>query len=100
HTRLVSDWSSDVCSSDLPLVGEGKVLELQLALAVARVGEELLQQLTHEAGGQAVVVVLAVAAVAHQADHAHQRQVVADGGLRLGLGGGGGGEGGGEWGGA
>src|SRR5262249_59453644 len=30
HTRLVSDWSSDVCSSDLLAPGGGRLLQPQL----------------------------------------------------------------------
>src|SRR5262249_59132943 len=35
HTRLVSDWSSDVCSSDLYAFGKGK----ELLAAAGRIGE-------------------------------------------------------------
>src|SRR5260370_34339599 len=66
------------------LVRDGEVLELQLLGPVARVGEELLEEVADQAGLQIVEVALAVAAEADEAGHAHQRQVMADGWLRLG----------------
>src|SRR5207249_9678037 len=30
HTRSKRDWSSDVCSSDLPFIGDGDLFELQI----------------------------------------------------------------------
>src|SRR5258706_12748073 len=44
HTRLVSDWSSDVCSSDL---GEGKKREVDLSWREAEVGKRLEHALVH-----------------------------------------------------
>src|SRR2546430_17487030 len=39
HTRFDCDWSSDVCSSDLPLaLGIGAGAELQRPLAIAVIG--------------------------------------------------------------
>src|SRR5256885_1510333 len=40
HTRLQGDWSSDVCSSDLPLAGQGLNLGLGDVQALARVLQE------------------------------------------------------------
>src|ERR1019366_9981298 len=52
HTTLVSDWSSDVCSSDLDVIaievrpprdrGEGVVERVDLDLGVAEADDELL----------------------------------------------------------
>src|SRR5262249_27211544 len=52
--------------ASLALERQGEVLELDLLVAVAGVGEELLEQVADEGGIDAVVVVLAVAAVADQ----------------------------------
>src|SRR5258706_7728028 len=41
HTRLVSDWSSDVCSSDLPVHrDEGRLLRCHLDPARSRLAQE------------------------------------------------------------
>src|SRR5438046_9198856 len=45
HTRLVSDWSSDVCSSDLaePARGDGEVPQRPCARAAEGVGDLALR---------------------------------------------------------
>src|SRR5699024_12008675 len=45
HTRANSDWSSDVCSSDLQVLQLGALLEV-LTVAKARAGIEKLVRLT------------------------------------------------------
>ena len=44
HTRLVSDWSSDVCSSDLITLNEGRAA---LVLTVANTGDRPVQVGSH-----------------------------------------------------
>src|SRR5205814_5569420 len=42
HTRCLSDWSSDVCSSDLPQEGPAELAEIQsVAEAARRDGDQL-----------------------------------------------------------
>src|SRR5262247_4627232 len=43
HTRCLSDWSSDVCSSDLTLLGLDKLLEAQLLVTPAEKRHDLEQ---------------------------------------------------------
>src|SRR5437870_4993850 len=66
-----------------PPVRQGEFIELQLLEPVARVREELLQEIGDEGRVEPVEVMLAVAAEADQVAHAQERQVMADGRLRL-----------------
>src|SRR5438105_13667718 len=66
HTRSTRDWSSDVCSSDLFLVGDdyahgadhaaGAVVQLQLALEAIAPGVDLEVRLAREHAAHVVVV--------------------------------------------
>src|SRR5438093_12272387 len=52
HTRLVSDWSSDVCSSDLACLRRPELVEERRRAAVA--ARDLLSRLLEEAGAEPV----------------------------------------------
>ena len=54
------------------LVGEREVVELQLFVAIAGVGKELVEKIAHQLGFDAVVIVLAVAPKTDQPRHAEE----------------------------
>jgi len=70
-------------AASFALEAQGKVIPVDGFLAVAGVGEELLEEIAHVRRGQMIVVVFAFPAETDQTDHAHERQMMADGGLRL-----------------
>jgi hypothetical protein len=67
----------------LALVAEREIIEVELLMAVARIGKELFEEIAHQSGLNAVEVVLAVAAKTDEPGHAQQGEMVADGRLRL-----------------
>src|SRR5262249_59879078 len=54
-TRLVSDWSSDVCSSDLKLAEEGKLAKGRHNFKKALWGDSPIKALTEEGGLKAAL---------------------------------------------
>jgi hypothetical protein len=64
-------------------VGKRKIFELKCLSAAIQVDKELLQQVAKETGLDAIVIVFALPAVAHQAGHPEQSQMVTDSGLGL-----------------
>src|SRR6266404_9707471 len=67
----------------LALVREREVIELKQFMAIAGVREELLEQVAHQPGLDAVVIVLAVAPKTDQPRHAEESQMMAHRRLRL-----------------
>src|SRR3712207_8182859 len=66
HTRYWSDWSSDVCSSDLRRLGQLVVDRLRLGLAAGRALGHVGLQAGHHDVGEAQVV-----AADGEDDHPH-----------------------------
>src|ERR1700687_2619641 len=87
HARLLLEaialsWSS-VGGALFSLVREGEILELKLLRARAGVAEALVEEVADESGLQVIEVVFAVAAIADEAGHAHEGQVMANRGVGL-----------------
>src|SRR5438309_5479083 len=67
----------------LALIAEREIIELKLFVAIPGVRKELLEQIAHQPGLDAVEVVLAVAPKTDQPSHAEKRQMMAHRRLRL-----------------
>src|SRR5258706_12029482 len=60
HTRLVSDWSSDVCSSDLDSFFQGADMAVKVGInGYGRIGRNVLRAL-YESGRQKEIQIVAL----------------------------------------